>query len=287
MSPDFPEAPPPPPPVEPVSRHVGRLRIFGIGLTIAVVGATAGFIVTRAASPTAANTTAASSKTTPTPSTHKPSFGPRGGFGFACGAPSAGFGGPSAFGSGFFGGSCGGGTGTVTKISGSTLTLRTISGTLTVTTSSSTTYSREEQQVKFSAVKVGDVVAVRGKRTGTSPSATSPIAATAITIEVPSVTGRVQSVSGDTVTLVTGNGQLEYVTVSSSTAYHGARGAAASSSSLKAGVYIVAQGTQVSLTTFNADDVQVLGTLSFTPHSFPGHSATVPAPAPGGTTKSV
>ena len=77
--------------------------------------------------------------------------------------------------------------------------------------------------MKFGALKVGDVVAVRGKRSGTSPTATSPVAATAITIEVPSICGRVQSVSGDTVTLVTGDGQLEYVTVSSSTAYHGVR----------------------------------------------------------------
>ena len=123
----------------------------------------------------------------------------------------------------------------------------------------------------------GEVQRGEGRRCGRgpwqrapeSPTATSPIAATEITIEVPSVTGRVQSVSGDTVTLVTGNGQLEYVTLSSSTAYHGLRGASAAVSSIKAGVYIVAQGTQVSLTTLNADDVQVLGTLSLTPHGFP------------------
>src|ERR1700722_11280386 len=124
MSLDFPEPPPPPPPAEPASKRTGRLRLFGVGLTIAVVGATAGFIVTRAASPTTANT-AAASKPSPSPSTHKPSFGPRGGFGSAaCGGAfaGAGFGAPSFFG----GGLCGGETGTVTKISGSTLTLRTL-----------------------------------------------------------------------------------------------------------------------------------------------------------------
>ena len=47
-------------------------------------------------------------------------------------------------------------------------------------------------------------------------------------------------------------------------------------------MYIVAQGTQVSLT-FDADNVQVLGTLSFTPHSFPGHSSTAPKPTPAGS----
>ncbi len=253
-----------------------------------MVGATAGLIVTRAASPTAANTTAAASKPSPSPSAHKPSFGPRGGFSFGCGAPFAGtgFGAPSFFGGGF----CGGETGTVTKISGSTLTLRTLAGTVTVITSSSTTYSREDAKVKLSAIKVGDVVAVRGKRTGTSPTATSPIAATAITIEVPSISGRVQSVSGDTVTLVTADGQLETVNVSSSTAYHGVRGATASLSSIKAGVYITAQGTQVSLTTFSADDVQVLGTPSSSSRSFPGfpgHSTTAPKQPSSGAKSSV
>ena len=52
-------------------------------------------------------------------------------------------------------------------------------------TTSKTTYSREDKSVKFGAVAVGDGVAVRGTR-GSAPTATSPIAATAITIEVPS-----------------------------------------------------------------------------------------------------
>jgi hypothetical protein len=284
MSTDFPEPPPPPPPAEPAGKPGSRLRLFGIGLGIAIAGATAGLIVTHASSPLTANTAAAASTPSPSPSAHRPSFGSHGGFGFECGAPfmGAGLDGPSFFGRGF----CGGETGTVTKISGSTLTLRTLAGTVTVTTTSSTTFSREEQSVKLSAVKVGDVVAVRGKRSGTTPTATSPIAATEITIEVPSISGRVQSVSGNTVTLVTADGQLENVTLSGSTAYHGVRGASATLSSIKTGVYIVAQGTQVDLTTLNADNVEVLGVLSFTPHTFPGHPGTMPAPAqPGGSTK--
>ncbi|MGA8523161.1 MAG: DUF5666 domain-containing protein [Candidatus Dormiibacterota bacterium] len=290
MSPDFPEPPPPPPPpAEPATRQGGRLRLLAIALGIAIAGATAGFIVTHAASPEPANTTAAASKPSPSPGAHQPALGPRGGFGSLCGATFSGAGfGSSFFGGGFSGGGfCGGETGTVTKISGSTLTLRTLAGTVTVTTSSSTTFSREEQQVHFSAVKVGDVVAVRGSRTGASPTATSPIAAKAITIEVPSFSGRVQSVSGNTVTLVTGDGQLEYVTLSGSTLYHGVRGASATSSSVKAGVFIVAQGTQVDLTTLKADDVQVLGTLSFTPHGFQGHSGTMPPAQPPAAAKSV
>jgi hypothetical protein len=280
------EPPPPPPPADPAGTRGSRSRVVGIALAIAVVGAVAGFAVTRAASPTLASTAASASTPSPSPSGHKPSFGPRGGFGFACGGTfaGAGFGGPSFFGGRF----CGGETGTVTKISGSTLTLRTLAGTVTVTTKSTTTYSREEQQAKFSAIKVGDVVAVRGDRSGTNASATSPIAATAITIVVPSISGRVQSVSGGSITLVTGDGQLETVMTSSATRYHGVRGATATSSSLKAGVYVVAQGTQVNLTTLDADNIEVLGNFSFVPHSFPGHSSTAPMPGqPGGATKPV
>ena len=259
------------------------MRLFGIALTIAAVGATMGFIVTRAASTTAASATAVASTPSPEPVRHKPSFGPGKSRLECAGLPAgAGFGGPSSF-RGF----CGGKTGTVVKISASTLTLRTLAGTVTVTTSASTTYSREEQKVHLNAIKVGDVVAVRGSRTGTSPTATSPIAATAITIEVPSVAGRVQSVSGSTVTLVTGDGQLEYVTISSSTAYHGVGGASATSSSVKAGVFIVAQGPQVNLTTLNADDVQVLGTSSAAPHGFSGNSGAAPeSPEPSDATDS-
>jgi hypothetical protein len=253
------------------------MRLAGIGVTIAVVGAGAGFVVTRAASP-AANTTAAAAKPNPSPSTHRPSFAPHS----ACGGPFAGAGfGKKQHSHGH--GGCGGETGTVTRISGSTLTLRTLTGTVTVTTSSSTAYSREGVQVHFNSVRVGEVVAVRGKPSGTSPTATSPIAATGITIEVPSIAGRVESLSGNTITLVTEDGQLESVTLSSSTAYHGLRGVTASRSSLKAGVYIVAEGAQVNLTTLSADAVQVLGTMNDAPHGVPGQSGTVPMPAePGG-----
>lgn len=266
--------PPPPPPVEPAATGGSTARVVGIALAIAAFGAIAGFAVTHAASPTFA-TTAASSTPNPSPSEHRPSFGPRDGSGFSC---RGGFDG-AAFGGGF----CGGETGTVTKISGSTLTLRTLAGTVTVTTSSATTYSREEQKTAFRAIKVGDVVAVRGSRSGTTKTATSPIAATAITIEVPSILGRVQSVNGNTVTLVTGDGQLESIRTSSATSYHGVRGATATSASLKAGVYIVAQGTRVNLTMLDADNIEVLGNMSFTPHDFP-HTGPLPS-MPAGAQK--
>jgi hypothetical protein len=270
--------PPPAPSDPPPSRSRGRLRLLGVAVVIAVVGAAAGFVVTRASSITQANTTAAKPTPSGSPSQHPPSFG-RGGFGLPC---ASGF---SSATSGFAGAFCGGATGTVTKISGSTLTLRTLTGTVTVTTSSSTKYSREGKQVSFSAVKVGEVIQVRAARGATSKTAASPIAATAITIEIPTVMGRVQSVSGNTITLITSNGQLEYATTSGATAYQGIGNATATSASVKAGIYVVVQGTETDLTHITADGIQVLGSTTFTPHSFPNHprgnASPKPSPAAG------
>lgn len=268
MNPEPPNWEPPPPPV---SRPRGRLWLLGVALAIVVVGAAAGFAVTRANSISLASATVAKPSPSGSP-LHPPSFG-RGGFGFPCasGFSSAGFGSAGA--------GCGGGTGTVTKISGTTLTLRTLTGTLTVTTNASTKYSREGRQVKFAAITVGEVLQVRGARS-TSKAATSPLAATAITIEIPTVMGRVQSVSGNTITLVTSNGQLEYVTTSSATVYQGLRNAAATSASVKSGIYLVVQGTETDLMHITADGIQVLGSTTFAPHSFPNHPRGNASPRP-------
>jgi hypothetical protein len=266
------------PPAEPPR---GKLRLLGLALGIAVIGAVAGFVVTRAGSVTLASATSTAPSPSASGSAHPPSYG-RGGFGAPCGSGFA----STGFGS-FGGGFCGGDTGTVTGISGSTLTLRTLAGTVTVTTSSSTKYSREGKQLTFSAIKVGEVVQVRGSHGTAAKTATAPIAATAITIEVPTIMGRVQSVSGNTVTLVTSDGQLEFVTTSGATAYQGFRGASATSASVKAGIYIVAQGTETDLTHMTADGIQVLGTMSFAPHSFPGHPGAKPSPRPSAAGKPV
>jgi hypothetical protein len=273
------EQPPPPsqPPVEPPR---GRLRLLGLALGIAVIGAAAGFVLTRAGSVTLASATSTAPPSA-SGSAHPPSYG-RGGFGSPCGSGFA----STGFGS-FDGGSCGGDTGTVTGVSGSTLTLRTLAGTVTVTTSTATKYSREGKQLTFSAIKVGEVLQVRGSRGTAAKTATAPIAATAITIEVPTIMGRVQSVSGNTVTLVTSDGQLELVTTSGATVYQGFRGATATSASIKAGIYVVAQGTETDLTHMTADGIQVLGSMSFAPHSFPGHSGAKPSPRPSTAGKPV
>ena len=212
----------------------------GIGVGAAIAGHYS-VQLTSSGSTAAAPTPSPSAK----PGTH-PSFRGPGGPGGR-----GGFGG--------FGGFAPGGMGTVTAESGSTLTLRTATGSLTVTTSSTTTYTKEGASISFGAIHTNDVVSVRGVKP-TTPPTTPPaapptsIAAASITVEVPSVAGRVQSISGNTIVLVLFNGQLETVTTSSSTKYV-VRGSTTAGTAPKAGDFISVQGTPTDLTHTNADVV--------------------------------
>lgn len=154
-----------------------------------------------------------------------------------------------------------GGLGTVTGIdtSARTITLRTLLGTLTVTTTSSTKYEKERHSVSFSDIHIGDVLLVRGTPSGGS-STTPPtsIAADRITIQVPAAMGRVQSVSGDVITVVTRDGGLGYITTTGSTKYEKGDGSSASSSDVKSGVFIAAQGSRQDMTHLTADVITVL-----------------------------
>ena len=165
----------------------------------------------------------------------------------------------------------GGAVGTVTGVSGSTLTLRTLAtDSLQVTTSPSTTYRKEQQTISFNDIHNGDVIAVRGTRSSDNKS----IAATAITVRVPSLGGRVQSVNGDTITLVGPAGQLEYVTTSPATKYY-SRGSAATSSAVTPGSFVTAEGTRTDLTHLSADDVVIRAPMGA------GHHGANAAPAMG------
>jgi hypothetical protein len=182
----------------------------------------------------------------------------------------------------------GGGTGTVTGISNGTITLRTLRGTLTVMTTSSTTYSKEGKSISLGDIKVDDVLQVRPVHSSSSTPSPSPpttITAQAITVVMPTFFGRVTSVSGPTIFIVTHNGQEAFVYTTSSTAYT-SKNASASLSDVKAGDYVVAEGTQTDLKHLTADHVTIstspgpaVGPRSggpFRPHG-PG------APQPSGT----
>ena len=265
------------------NRFKAALLVAGV----ATLAALAGVLLTWRPAAGAANASAATASPKPakpaTPPADGRFFG-RGGFG--CGALAPGLPGGAAFDGAYgFGFACGN-TGTVTQNSGGTLTLRTLDGTVTVDTTSSTTYMKEGRRIGIADIHVNDVVRVRGMRPSgaSTPPASPPTTLTAesITVVVPTFVGRVVTVEGPTIFIVTPDGQMAYVYTTSSTAYT-KQGAAASLKTIAAGDYIVAEGSQSNLTHLTADDVVV----SIAPHPgghFPGRpNPPRPSPTPSGT----
>lgn len=220
---------------------------FKLAIGIAIVATLASLVGVLVNLQRPAAATAAAATSTPSPSANPrrphgggPFFG-RGGLGFA-----------PAFGAR--------GTGTVTGISGGTITLRTLTGTLTVNTTSSTTYTKEGKAISLGDIKVNDVLNVRPVRpSGTpAPSATPPttITAQSIAVVLPAFFGRVDSVSGPTIFIVTGDGEMAYVVTNSGTSYT-MNGSSASFSDVKAGDYITARGTQTDIKHLSAGQVVI------------------------------
>ncbi len=174
-----------------------------------------------------------------------------------------------------------GDVGTVTAMSGSRLTLRTIDGTQTVVEGSSTTYYELLEKVSSSDVSVGDVVAVTGSPVSSSSKPASPgtgaLDAKTVTVVEPRFTGRVLSHSDGTLTLVGPDGQLLSVSVTSSTRYV-AKGEKASSSAVSDGSQVTAEGTRTGITRLRAALV-VVGPA-------PGAGAPLPPPASSSSTGS-
>jgi Domain of unknown function (DUF5666) len=151
------------------------------------------------------------------------------------------------------------GGGTITQIGGDTLTLRTQAGTETVTTSSTTQYLEARRSISFSDLKVGDTVRVLAAPGSARPATpgTGTVAARRIVVVEPVLAGRVQSIDGDTVTLVGRRGQLLTVTLTGVTSYFTGM-QPATRAALTAGTRVVATGTQDSPTHLTADAVTVL-----------------------------
>jgi Domain of unknown function (DUF5666) len=151
------------------------------------------------------------------------------------------------------------GGGTITQISGGTLTLRTQTGTETVTTSGTTQYLKARRSISLADLKVGDVVRVVAAPGAARPATpgTGTVAAQRIVVVEPVLAGRVQSIDGDTVTLVDRDGRLLTVTLIDATTYFTGT-QTATRSALAVGSRIVAAGSQDSLTHLTADAVTVL-----------------------------
>lgn len=191
--------------------------------------------------------------------------GPRGGFGFARG----------------------GAGGTITQISGSTLTLRTEEGTETVNTSGSTKYTKDRQTIAFSDLKVGDVVRVVPDASSAklATPGTGTVTASRIVVVEPMLAGRVTAVDGNTVSLVGRDGRELTVTLTDATRYfNGAQ--TADRAAVAVGSHILAAGSQDSLTHLTATAVTVLpagGAAGAGPmwRGFPGGRPGHPGPGGG------
>lgn len=237
------------------------------GLTAGVgFGAVTGIASAATGHPSSA-TSGSSGRATPPGPPGGPMGGPMGGPGGPLGGP--------------------GGGGTITSISGSTLILRTLNGTETVETGSSTSYYKEMQTISFSDLATGEVVHVMGAPVSTGSSAskssapaqpgTGTVEAKRITVVEPTFSGRVRSKSSNgTLTIVGMDGQLLTVETTSSTRYY--KGTTKTTSSAVAdGTRIVAEGAQSSLSTLSAD-VIIVAPAPPAPANPPTGSASPPKP---------
>ena len=173
--------------------------------------------------------------------------------------------------------------GQVTAVSGSTITITGRQGSHTINISSATTYTTDGGSASSlnAVVKGVEIEAVGTKNSDGS------LSAEAIEIEMPRAGGKVSAVSGTTITVTDPRG-TETIHVSASTQYDtvtmGANGPAKTASSLsavKAGVYVMAEGTRNSDGSLNAQTVYIMtapagGPWNGGPHG--GHDG----PAPNG-----
>jgi hypothetical protein len=129
--------------------------------------------------------------------------------------------------------------GVVSAVNGSTLTLTGLDGrTWTVTVTGSTRYQKAGQSAASSDVTTGTAVDVEGTQ-----NSDGSLTAVRVTIQLPRIGGQVASVNGTSITLQGHEGITQTVTTSDSTTYVNPDGSTASASTVKAGAFIMAEGT--------------------------------------------
>jgi hypothetical protein len=157
----------------------------------------------------------------------RPGFGGPGGFG--------GFGG---FGPGAFA-RLGARDITITAINGSDLSLKTDDGwTRTISVTSTTAITKGGATITVSYLAVGDQIAFAQDR-----AADGTYTVTAIRVILPTTGGQVSAVNGNTITVTQPGGTTATIHVDGNTKYQ-VNGAAGALSDIKAGSFIVAEGTQ-------------------------------------------
>jgi hypothetical protein len=137
------------------------------------------------------------------------------------------------------GGGPGGGI-TITAISGSSISLKTVDGwTRTITVDSGTTYSKGGQTISLSDLAVGDEI--RFRETLESSGAYS---IDAIEVIPPHLAGVVTAVSGSTISLRLPDGSSGTVKVTGSTTYQVGSNSSASLGDVEVGMVLFAEGTR-------------------------------------------
>jgi Domain of unknown function (DUF5666) len=143
---------------------------------------------------------------------------------------------------------------TVASVSGSTITATLPSGTsVTIHTSSSTTYGRAGVSVSASAIAKGDTIAVKGQR-----NSDGSITASHVEIVLPSVAGTVTAISGSTLTLKSERGTATATVHIAAGATLQRAGQTASLSDIHVGDTITAVGTLNSDKSLNAERVEIV-----------------------------
>jgi Domain of unknown function (DUF5666) len=152
--------------------------------------------------------------------------------------------------------------GTVTNISGSTITITSLDGTKkSVNVDSSTKYTREGQSASLSDIKVGDEIFVKG-----TVNSDGSIKAGTVAIQLPRVAGKVTKIDGSTYTIASlrgpfndGQTAVTTVVVGNATKFSKFDNSAATSADVKVNSTIIAEGTlSADGKTLQADIVNIL-----------------------------
>jgi Domain of unknown function (DUF5666) len=139
---------------------------------------------------------------------------------------------------------------TITSIDGSSLSLATEDGwTRTIDVTDTTTITKGGATITLGDLAVGDEIQFRQER-----ATDGTYTVTAIVVVLPHVVGEISAIDGSTITVTQPGGTTATIHVDSDTPYKIA-GAAGSLSDLKVGAVIVAQGTQRSDGSLDADVV--------------------------------
>jgi hypothetical protein len=140
---------------------------------------------------------------------------------------------------------------TITAIKGTQLTVRTVGGQTRSIDVSRVTITRGGQKIAVSDLKIGDQIVARQSR-----QSDGSYKITAITVQLRTVSGTIESVGPSSVTISGSNRSKQTITLTDSTAYTQA-GAKVSKSALVVGAQIVAQGSLDSSGSFTASSVTI------------------------------